>query len=207
MSIVTLPLDIPVVSQTFGLTWYDLEHSNPDTGASQVKVLGPPRRTCSIVGNEREDPEAAPRWRALVHALRGRVNQLAVYDLLNSEPRGSARGAWTAAATAAAGAATLSISVGAAQDGRTLLQGDWIGVNQAGTGRQLLHVQADAVAAGGLLVVSVEPVLRLSVAAGSPIVWDRPTCLMRRTTRDTRWTVRPGELEGGFGLDLQESWE
>lgn len=80
--IITLPDDINIPTLTFGVISYDLAHENPDTGSTQVAVLGPPRRTCSIVSNEREeDPEMIGRWRALLHALRGRVNRLAVWDL------------------------------------------------------------------------------------------------------------------------------
>ncbi|RYF82066.1 MAG: hypothetical protein EOO29_08360 [Comamonadaceae bacterium] len=207
--VIALPDDINIASLTLGMVYFDLGHANPDTGATQVAVLGPPRRSCAIVSNEREeDPDMIGRWRALVHALRGRVNRLAVYDALHPEPRGTARGAWTAVA-AAAGANAITINAGAGQNGRTLLQGDWIGVQQesTGAGRQLLHVQADAVVAGGQMTVQVEPALRLSLPAGSAIVWDRPTCLMRRTGAETKWTGTPGDFEGGYSLDMLESWE
>lgn len=211
--IILLPDDVNITSMTPGLAFFDLVHTNPDTGSTQVAVLGPQRRTWSIVSNEREeDPEMIARWRALVHSLRGRVNRLAVWDVANPEPRGTARGAWTAGAAVAAGSSAITINAGASQNGRTLLQGDWIGVQQdsAGAGRQMLHVQADAVVAGGQMVVQVEPALRLALPAGSPIVWDRPTCLMRRTGSDASWKSSPGmgqAFEGGFSLDLLESWE
>lgn len=211
--IITLPDDVNIPTLTFGVISYDLAHENPDTGSTQVAVLGPQRRTCSIPSNEREaDPEMIARWRALVHSLRGRVNRLAVWDVANPEPRGTARGAWTAAALAAAGSSSITISAVGAPDGSTLLQGDWIGVHQssAGAGRQLLHVQADAVVTGGQITVQIEPVLRLALPVGSAIVWDRPTCLMRRTGNESSWSSTPGlgqAFEGGYRLDLRESWE
>lgn len=211
--IITLPEDVNITTLTFGLVSYDLPHSNPDTGSTQVAVLGPQRRSCSIVSNDREDdPEMIGRWRALLHALRGRVNRLAVWDVANAEPRGTARGAWTAGTLAAAGSTAITIIAGAGQNGRTLLQGDWIGVQQdsTGAGRQLLHVQADAVVAGGQMLVQVEPALRVSLPLGSAIVWDRPTCLMRCTGAEVSWKSTPGHMqsfEGGYSLDLLESWE
>lgn len=207
MSVVALPQNLPVKSQTFGIRDFNLTFANGDTGASQVKVLAPQRYTCSLVSEERIPVLAqAAMWRALIHSLNGQVNQLAVFDYLNPVPRGTARGAWIAAA-AAAGATSLSIEMGADQAGKTLLQGDWIGVNQGGGQRQLLHVQADAVAnVSGVAVVSVKPALRVPLVAMSPVIWDRPTCLMRRTTADTSWSSQV-RAQGGFSLDLMESWE
>ncbi|WP_208513537.1 hypothetical protein [Variovorax paradoxus] len=207
MSIVTLPPNLPVKRQDFGLQTFDLSFSSGDTGSTQVAVLAPPRRTCALVSEERiPSMSEAAQWRALAHALRGQVNVLAICDLLQPVPRGTARGTWTAMA-ALAGASSLSIQMGAAQAGKTLLQGDWIGVNQGSVQRQLLHVQADAVAdAAGLIVVQIEPVLRVAVAAGSAVVWDRPTCLMRRTDTKSNWSSE-SRAQGGFSFDLMESWE
>ena len=207
MSIITLPPTLPVRSQDFGIRTFDLGFGNSDTGSSQVAVLAPPRRTCALVSEERIPNLAqAAMWRALIHAMDGQVNVLEVSDLLQPAPRGTARGAWTAVA-AAAGATSLSINMGAAQAGKTLLQGDWIGVNQTSVLRQLLHIQADAVANGaGLIVVQFKPALRVAVAAASTVVWDRPTCLMRRTDTQNKWTSA-SRTQGGFSLDLLESWE
>lgn len=207
MSIVTLSLDLPVQRQDFGLQTFDLTFANGDSGAMQVATLGPARRTCTLVSEDRIPVvRESAAWRALVHALRGQVNQLAVSDLLHPAPRGTARGVWIAQA-APAGASTLTINLGPAQGGKTLLQGDWIGVNQTALHRQLLHVQADAQAnAAGLITVQFEPVLRVAVAAGSAVVWDRPTCLMRRTGQQTTWSSEQ-RTQGGFSLDLLESWE
>ncbi|WP_422099089.1 hypothetical protein [Variovorax sp.] len=208
MTIITLPLTLPIKDQVFGTRDFNQTFANGDTGASQVKVGAPPRYTCSLVSEERiPDARMYAMWRALVHDLNGQVNQLAVFDLLHPVPRGSARGGWMAAATAPAGATTITIDMGAAQAGKTLLQGDWFGVNQAGKNRELLHVQADAVAnAAGVIAVRFAPALRASVAAMSTMAWERPTCLMRRTTAQSSWTSQ-ANTQGGFSLDLMESWE
>ena len=207
MNIVTLPSDLPVKRQDFGLQAYDLTFSNSESGAMQVAVLGPARRTCTLVSEERIPlMRDAAAWRSLVHSMRGQVNLLAVHDMLQPVPRGTARGAWTAVATAA-GASELTIRMGASEAGKTLLQGDWIGVNQGSNQRQMLHVQADAVAdAAGVITVRFEPVLRTPVVAGSAVVWDRPTCLMRRVDSKTTWASE-SRTQGGFSLDLMESWE
>ncbi len=208
MSIIDLPQGLPVKSQAWGLRSYDQAFSNGDSGASQVAVLGPIRRTCSLVSEEAIPiADEAALWTGLAHALNGRVNRLAVYDVLRPQPRGTARGSWTAAAAAAAGSDMVVIQAGAGQAGRTLVPGDWVGVNQGGLQRQLLYVRAPVQVDGaGLLSVSVAPALRWAVAAGAAIVWDRPTCLMRQVGTDAKWTSQ-GSATGGFSLDLIESWE
>lgn len=207
MSTVSLPPNLPVKRQDFGLQTFDLTFSNSDSGSIQTSVLGPSRRTCALVSEDRIPVMAeAAQWRALVHALRGQVGRIAVHDLLNPVPRGTARGAWTAVA-AAPGASTMTIRLGTPQAGKTLLTGDWIGVNQESNQRQLLHIQADAAAdVDGLITVTFEPVLRVAVATGSAVIWDRPTCRMRRTRTDTSWSSE-SRAQGGFSLDLVESWE
>ncbi|MBB1601584.1 hypothetical protein [Variovorax sp. UMC13] len=207
MSIVLLPVTLPVQRQDFGFMSFDLDFSNTDTGSSQVVVLGPARRTCSLVSESRlVNVAEAAAWRRLQHALPGKVNKLAVFDLQHPFPRGTARGAWTALA-APAGASTLSIQAGLAQAGKTLLTGDWIGVNQGGLDPQLLHVQSDAVVdEAGLLTVAFGFVLRRPVVAGSAVVWERPVCLMRRADSKAGWSSE-GHTQGGFSLELVESWE
>lgn len=205
MAIVELPVDLLVSQHSFGVRHYDLTFPGGDTGAVQTAVHGFPRRMCSLSSPQLISDEDAARWRTLLHALRGRVNHLAVHDRLNSEPRGTARGVWTAGG-AVAGAASMQIAIGSAQAGKTLLAGDWIGVNQQSSGRQLLHVQSDAVADGnGTLTVIFEPVLRIPVALGSAVVWQRPTCLMKSQSDTDSWSVSKGK-QGGFSLDLLEQW-
>jgi hypothetical protein len=81
-----------------------------------------------------------------------------------------------------------------------------VGVNQAGTNRQLLHVQADAVAdSSGTIVLSVANNLRVAVAAGTSVVWDKPTCLMRRDSQEAGWSSS-GAVQGSFNLQLTEDW-
>lgn len=205
--IIELSEKLPVKNQVWGVRTFDLGFSNEDTGTSQVQVNGPARLTCALVSEEKIPVMAeAAAWRAAIHALNGRVNKLAVWDFLNPVPLGTARGAWTAGATAA-GATSLQISMGLDQAGKTLLKGDYIGVNQTGH-RQLLHVQADATANGaGVLVATFSPALRVPVAAGSAVVWNRPTCLMRRITNEASLGTGEGRTQGGFSLDLMESWE
>jgi hypothetical protein len=206
MTIITLPESILFKKQQFGQQNFDLEFSGGDAGASQVAVNGPARWTCSLLSNDMLDRDQAASWRALVLSLKGRVNFLAISDVLNPAPRGTVRGSLTAATAAPDGASTLQIQAGAGQVGRTLRLGDWIGVNQGGSNRQLLHLQEDAtVASNGVITVKFEPVLRVGVQAGGAVVWDKPTCLMRRVEQVGSWSSE-GAVQGGFSIELMEHW-
>lgn len=209
MSIIDWPLDLPVRSQDFGVDHFDLDFTNNDTGSGQVAILGPRRMTCAMTSEDAVPLERAARWRALIFALGGRVNQVAIWDVLHPVPRGTVRGVLTAAQPASAGSTTLYIHAGQAQAGKTLLQGDWIGVHQASSdvSRQLLHVQASTVVdSQGLVTVQIGVPLRVALPASSPIAWERPTCLMRQTTTNNKWTSqRAGQ--SGFSMDLRERWE
>lgn len=193
--------------QDFGQRRFDLNFAAGDAGVQQTRILAPPRWMCTLVGDEFNSATEAAAWRVLIMALRGRVNQLEVYDQLNPAPLGTARGTWTANGGAAVGATSIAVSCGVGQAGKTLLKGDWFGVNQSSTNRQLLQLQADVALDGsGNGTFIFEPALRVAVANTSSVVWDKPTCLMRQVSGDSRWTnTRP--FQGGFSLDLLESWE
>jgi hypothetical protein len=206
MSIIGLPLNLLVSQHSFGVRHYDLTFAGGDSGATQTAVLGWPRRTCSLTSPELIANVDAVRWRTLLHALGGRVNHLAVHDRLNPVPKGTARGVWATTGAVASGAKTVVINAGVEQAGKTLLAGDWFGVNQLSTNRQLLHVQTDAVVGSdGLMPVSFETAMRVPVAAGAAIVWDHPTCLMKAESNVDQWSVSKG-YQGGFSLDLLEQW-
>lgn len=206
--VIVMPSALPVMRQVWGIRSADMRFSNALTGSGQTQVGGPPRRTCSLV-SEAKIPQRAEgaMWRVLLHDLGGTVNRVAVHDTLRPLPLGTARGTWTADA-AAAGAMALTINAGAAQAGRTLLAGDWIGVHQESVfHRQLLLVMADAVAdtAGRIAVRTALP-LRADLPAGGPVAWDRPTCLMQATSSEQQWTLESRQ-EGGYAIDLVERWE
>lgn len=210
MAVVALPSGLAVQQQDFGIRRYDLSFANGDSGAAQARILAPPRWICTLVGADRMELEQAAQWRAVILSLDGQVNQLAVHDLLNEEPAGTARGNWTCNGGAAAGATSMAISAGLAQAGKTILLGDWIGVGQASSGpaRQLLHVQANVTLdANGDGTVTFKAPLRVAVGAGDPIAWDKPTCLMKVLAGvDSTWVSRRAR-QSGFALDLVESWE
>lgn len=209
MSVITLPTGLLVHQFAFGQQDFSLTFQNGDTGAQQSRILAPARWTCTMVVNLSIGQTYAALWRTMVLQLRGKTNQLAVYDIKNPAPTGTMRGTLTLNAVTGAvavGGTTLNISGGAGQAGTTLKQGDWIGVGSGST-RQLFSVQADATANGsGDITVTVEPPSRYAQTVGATVTWDKPTCLMRRTESAHSW-MAVAAAEGGASLSLIESWE
>jgi hypothetical protein len=208
MAVITIPSDVIdyIARQSFGVQSFDLDFASDLTGAAQTRLLAPPRWTCSIVGAPTMGREQAAYWRQFILRVRGRVNQLAVYDMLNTAPRGTMRGTLTVNSNIAVGDTTYSITGGSGQAATTLLKGDLLQINTAAT-RQLIVVAADATANGsGVISVTSSIASRYVVTAETSVVWDKPTCLMRRRSGDASWDV-DGDMSGGFSLDLIESWE
>ena len=141
--------------------------------------------------------ENAARNEAFVNALRGQINTCMLWHMKRRTPLGTMRGAPTARA-AAAGAGALVIDTTA---GATLVAGDMIGV--AGL---LLQVAEDAVAdVAGVLFVSIVNRLRMPVAAGAAVTWDKPTAPFRKVSQPG-FQYRTGYAEG-ISLDFVEAIE
>lgn len=206
MAVITLPVGLIVDRQSWGQKRFDLRFQSGDSGAGQSRILAPPRWTTAISSIAGLPAADSAVWRAMVLALQGQINQLAVYDLSNPAPAGTLRGSLVLTAAAAAGATTISLTGGAGQAVKTLLAGDWLGIG-AGSTRQLVSVAADVTTdASGSAVVAIAQPSRYLQASGSAVVWDKPTALFRVTGDTSNWQA-DGWLQGGYSLDLMESWE
>lgn len=206
MAIITFPSTLAFVRQGWGQKRFDLGFENGDSGAQQTRILAPPRWLCSLNSDSELDRENSAAWRALILSLQGRLNQLAMWDELNPAPRGTLRGSLTLAVATDPGARTLLVTGGPEQAYATLLAGDWIGVG-SGVTRQLVSVVEDVQAdASGVISPTFTTPMRYVQALGSPVVWDRPTALFRMTAATSQWEARTVN-QGGYSLDLMESWE
>jgi hypothetical protein len=143
-------------------------------------------------------------WKVLGLKLRGKTNQLALWDLARPIPLGTMRGTMTLNSDAAQGATTLSI-VASGQASKTLLMGDHLGIGTLTT-QQVVMVTADATGNGsGVISVTVEPPLRNAFSAGESVTWDKPKALFRRVDSKFGWQ-NYGAVVEGFSLDLIEDW-
>lgn len=112
MSIIT-PSDTALAhlaELNIGQQRFDLSELSDTTGHTATRLGGPPRWTVSLRTLDAMEPAVAALWKAIAVQLRGRVNHLAVYDVSQSQPRGTARGNITLSSSAAAGDTTLQLS-------------------------------------------------------------------------------------------------
>lgn len=178
------------------------------TGSVQVRLKGHPRWTMTLASPQRMTRAEAAKWQALVLQLKGRVNVLAIGDVVNSAPRGTMRGTITLRSAHAAGAETLLLTAGSGQAGTTLLAGDWLQVATGYGTSQLVCITDDAVANGsGQIDVVIAHPLRNAYGSGTAVTWSSPVGHFRVTQDRSSWQyVNTGMHVSGFGLDLLEQW-
>lgn len=198
MSIIQFPLGLAVAKQSWMQQRNDVEFRSM-FGAQAVEGSGP-LWSSTIIAPPR--PAIAGAWQAVMLQLRGRVNQLALWNMGRPTPAGTMRGAMALSAAAEQGATALSIS-SPGQAGKTLLAGDYLGLGD-GLTQQVVMVLEDVAADGaGTLSVITDPPLRNDFAGGTTVAWDRPCVLFRRKTSVSQWDYAPGQV-GGMMLDLLE---
>ena len=183
MSVIALPNGFCPNSFTMQMITNQRMAASPYGGSEQVVDMGNDRLMVSLSLPNRLFADAA-RVEAFIAALRGMTNTVALYHWIRKQPRGTMRGSPTAQA-AAAGAQVLQLNTTA---GATLRAGDLIGVSGL-----LLMVAEDTVANGaGYMVVYIVNRLRVPVANGAPVTWDKPTTLFRQTSQSAALQYVPG---------------
>lgn len=202
MAIITFDEALAVAKFNWGQQRNDLDFRS--AFGSQSLEISAPLWTASIMSEFMNEDEAGA-WYALQMQLRGKTNQLALWNLGRPVPRGTYRGGIALAAHAYQGSTSLQIISTDASAGKTLLQGDMLGIG-SGITQQVVMVSAPAVSlAGGNITVSVEPPLRNTFTAGTALTWDKPKALFRRTDNRTNWSYETNIVES-FKLDLVEDW-
>lgn len=137
MSIIT-PSDTALAylsELTIGQQRFDISEQSDTTGHTATRLGGPPRWTVALRTLDAMEPAVAALWKAVAVQMRGRVNHLALYDVSQPQPRGTARGSMALGSTAAAGAASLAI-------------GGMINSNQLSGGSFEIDTNADGLADG-----------------------------------------------------------
>lgn len=189
---------------------YDLMEMAEGSGVMATRLVAPPRWRLSIASpNPGLSPSQAAAWKTTLLQLRGGINHLAAYDIVQQAPRGTMRGTLTLTAIAAAGATLVSFSGGAGQAGRTILKGDWLQIG-TGVGSHYCMVMADATAnaSGVISNLAIEPPTRISYAAGTSVVWDKPVTHYKMTSGSNVWSYVSGtvDLTNGYGAEFLESF-
>lgn len=202
MATLTFPSSILVATMTWGQVRRDLTYTS--IFGSQAVEISPPLWSVSMEAQPLKEISSGA-WKSLIVGLKGKTNNLALWDFLRPAPAGTMRGTMTLNSNAAQGATSLSI-IAATEISKTLLQGDMLGLGSGAT-RQVVMVTADATADGaGIISVTVEPQIRTAGTAGNAVVWDKPTALFRRVDSKASWNYSIGKMASGFALDLIEDW-
>jgi len=197
MAIINVPAGFSVAAQIWEQQRMDVEFRSM-FGAQAIEGSAPLWATTITASLKR--PEL---WQALMLQLRGRTNQLALWNHGRPVPKGTMRGTMTAGATAQGATAMTVTATG--QGSRTLLAGDYLGVG-SGLTQQVVMLTADATAnASGVIAVAFEPALRNALSAGAAVTWDRPKALFRSTESKASWEYAPGTVRG-MSLRLLEDW-
>lgn len=197
MAVIQIPTGLSVARQTWGQRRNDIEFKS--SFGSQSREIAAPVWVSTIEATLKRPTQ----WQAIIMQLRGKTNQLAMWNMERPVPAGTMRGAMTLSA-AAQGATSLVITA-SGQASKTLLAGDFIGVG-SGLTQQVVMVTSDATSnASGVINVTVEPPLRNAFAAGAVVTWDKPKALFRRSDSESTWERTPG-VTRGMMLDLVEDW-
>jgi hypothetical protein len=197
MAIITIPAGFSVARQTWEQMRMDVEFRSM-FGAQAVEGSAPLWST--TITSSLKRPE---QWQALMMQLRGRTNQVALWNFGRPAPKGTMRGTMTAGATVQ-GATSMTITA-SGQASRTLLAGDFLGVG-SGLTQQVVMLTADATSnASGVITVSFEPALRNALSAGASVTWDKPKALFRRTESKAGWDYEPGTVKP-MSISFIEDW-
>lgn len=197
--IIQFPGTLMAEMQTWGQQRNDIEFRS--VFGSQSVEGSAPLWTTTL--NASPDPQGVGGWQALILQLRGRANQLALWNMGRPQPLGTMRGTMTMAA-AAQGATALTITA-AGQSGKTLVPGDYLGVGSGLTQQVVMVVVGGVANASGVISVTTEPPLRNAFAASSAVTWYRPCALFRQARSPAEWDHLPG-VTRGMSLDLLEDW-
>lgn len=195
-----------LASLSIGQQRFDLTEQSDTNGHTATRLLAPPRWRLAMSTLDALEPAVSALWKAIAVQLRGRVNHLAMWDITQPAPRGTARGTMLTSGTTAAGATSATISGVAA--GSTLLAGDWLQIGSGVGTSHYLMVTADATANGsGVIVVTFEPPTRIAFAGSTAVTWDKPVAYFKQTPDSLSWSGAAGSSDvGGFAFDLLESW-
>ncbi len=233
MSVITLPVGLAVAFDG-GVQWgqqrHDLAGMADSGGSTQVRPLGPPRWTVTLRAPQGITPAEAGPWRSLLLKARGRVNHIAVYNVVQPAPRGTLRGTPRLQYAVAAGDTSMTLVGGTAG---TSFEGD---AYQLGSGvgtSQLVHIVADATSSPateqaftwdnsgaftcdnsgtftwsnpGTITLTFEPPARIGFALDTLVVWDKPVAYFKQVGDSSAWGFWGTKAQTGLSFDGIEDW-
>ncbi|GCL61487.1 hypothetical protein [Pseudaquabacterium pictum] len=111
MTVLTFPdaCALQLAAYSLGQQRFDYTEQSDGNGHTATRVGAPPRWRVSLRSVPALLQADAARWKALQLGLRGRINHLALWDVTNPQPRGTARGAITTGSALSAGAISAAL--------------------------------------------------------------------------------------------------
>lgn len=135
---------------------------------------------------------------AFVNRLKGGSHRAMLWHMAREAPIGTLRGAPTLAATAAQGAASISVT---GTVGATLKAGDMLGLSG-----MLLQVSDDVTFATSTATVPLVTRLRKACTSGLAITWDKPTIPMKLTETGGIPVRHSGRIVTDLQLEFLEDY-
>lgn len=172
MSTITLPSAFQPMSCNLQLITDERVWASNFGGVDQANDLLSDRWSAEIELADMSVTDAGA-IQALVEALRGSVNDVALYDFARPAPLGTARGTMLVNGAVAQGASSIAID-GVSPGTGTLLPGDLLGI-----GGRLFRVASAVTASGGAVTVPITGRVRAAIADNAAVTWNAPTLLMR----------------------------
>jgi len=172
MSIIALPaVFIPSTCVFKSVTNQRVASSNFGGSEQAVDMLND-RWTCSATV-QLMSYQSGAKLESFIGALRGQTNFVNLHHFVRPAPSGTARGSMTLEVSRLQGEQYLRIT-GVSPANGTLLEGDMLGFNG-----MLVMVRQDATAIGGVIEVALAQRLRKACAAGTSVIWDKPSVPFR----------------------------
>lgn len=202
MSVITFPGDLYFEGLRWAMNYRDVDFDSP-FGSQSQEIDSPRWMVTGHFGRMRESQSGS--LKALLLQLKGKKNQLALWDHSRPAPLGTMRGTMTLNAPAVQGATTMQI-VAAGQSAKTMLKGDLLGVG-SGVTQQILPLTEDSLSNGSgvIMVTFAGTPLRNAFSSGAAVTWDKPKALFRRQDSDVGWDYE-SSFASGFQLSLIEDW-
>lgn len=165
-------------------------------GSEQTLDMLQDRWVASLALPPTTKPQRAAELEAFLNAMRGQTQVCYLHHFRRPTPRGTMRGDPTLHLPMYVGDGGLYLMTA---PGASLLVGDMFGV-----GGLLLQARQDSYAGGdGVMLVNIVNRARKAIAAGAPIVWDRPAAPFRMVS-PVGVQFMPGYAEG-VSLDFVEA--
>ena len=202
MSVITFPSTL--AANAFSWSQQRRDVSFTSTFGSQAQENSPPLWAVAMQAAPDRDGNIGP-WQALLLQLRGKTNQLALWNLARPVPIGTMRGTMTLNTAIAKGDTSINI-IAATESTKTLVAGDYLGFG-SGITQQVVMVTGLATAdVSGIITATFEPAARNAIAIGSAVTWNMPAALFRQTASKLGWSYVPGIVTQPMPLDLLEDW-